>query len=119
MLAWGIGIVVVLTALYFLAKKFESLKNVPTEKLYETLEDENQYRFWFKSIEELVRRGEDMTYLKNKLLDGLESTILRDRVFASESYKAIFPNVLQSIGYKPNKEPDEDMRVKLAALRTK
>ncbi len=118
MLTWGIGIMVALIALYFLAKRFESLKNIPTEKLYETLEDENQYRFWFKAIEELVSRGEDMSYLKEKLIDSLESSELKDRVFGMASYQAIFPNSLQAIGYKPHKVPDEEMRAKLVALKT-
>lgn len=119
MIEWGIGTFVVIIALYFLAKKFESLKNIPTEKLYQILEDEAQFRFWFKAIEELVNRGENVTYMNNKLLNSLESNRLKDRVLALESYKLIFPNVLQSIGYRPHTVPDENMLAKLAELRTK
>lgn len=118
MIEWSVGIAVGLVILYLLANKFESLKNEPTEKLYEILEDKTRYKFWFKTIQELVNRGEDMTYLKDRLLDEMESENMKERVLGFESFKIVFPTVIESIGYKPHKVPEQDMREKLASIRT-
>jgi hypothetical protein len=116
---WIVGIIIGLGIIYFLATKFESLKNEPTEKLYETLKDENRINFWFNAIRELLSRNEDLIYLNNRLLDGMQSNKLRERAICYQAFKEIFPAKAEELAYKPHKAPEQEMLNKLAVIRTK
>ncbi len=79
-------------------------KTKPTAELVAMVEG-SEWRYWQTALEELRRRGEDISRFTPRLVAGLVSDSLMARTAADATLKALFPEFKEHLrDYLPNQD---------------